>query len=281
MYRVTKSGVGPFPRGSQPRPVCARRRPPLPVERLLHQPEHPLLAAGFLGQGFALVAGLQAPPVDEVALARPGVVLVAAHRPDQAHEGLRRREHLDHPRAPLDLAVHALLDVVRPHPVPVLPGERGVGEGRGRGLLEGLGAALVHGGEQVDGAAVARPPPSAGSASAKAALRAATAAEPSPFPCGSAPSTLRSRCAMQRCQAAPGRDSRHGPDEALVGVRDDEAHAREPAGPERQQEAAPGEVRTRCRCTLCPRRACAPSPSSATAVTSATDLGAPASRHGT
>ena len=105
------------------------RRPPLSVERLLHQPEHPLLAAGFLGQGLALVAGLQAPPVDEVALARPGVVLVAAHRPDEAHEGLRRREHLDHPRAALDLAVHALLDVVRPHPVPVLPGEREVGEG--------------------------------------------------------------------------------------------------------------------------------------------------------
>lgn len=41
--------------------------------------------------------------------------------------------------------------------MPVLPGEREVGEGRGRGLLEELGAALVHGGEQVDGAAVARP----------------------------------------------------------------------------------------------------------------------------
>ena len=49
--------------------------------------------AGLRGQGLALVARLEAPPVDEVALARPRVVLVEAHRPDQPHQRRRRREH--------------------------------------------------------------------------------------------------------------------------------------------------------------------------------------------
>ena len=74
--------------------------------------------------------------------------------------------------------------------------------------------------------------------------------------------------------------TRGRPDEALVGVRDDEAHAREPAGPERQQEAAPGEVGLGVD-ALYAHDAPARQPEQATAVTSATDLGAPASRHGT
>ena len=216
------------------------RRPPLPVERLLHQPEHPLLAAGLLGQGVALVAGLQAPPVDEVALARPGVVLVAAHRPDQADERRSRREHLDHPRAALDLAVHALLDVVRPHPVPVLPGEGEVGEGRGRGVLEELGAAPVHGGEQVDGAAVAGPHERRVRLGEGGLERRDGGRPVAP------PAAALQHVALEVRDAAlpggAGQGLADGPGEALVGVRDDEAHAREPAGPERQQEAAPGEV---------------------------------------
>ena len=58
------------PPGPQSRPI-SYAAPPLPVERLLDEPEDPRLAAGLRGQGLALVARLEAPPVDEVALARP------------------------------------------------------------------------------------------------------------------------------------------------------------------------------------------------------------------
>ena len=52
-YRVTKNGVGPSP-GVAVWPHMLRR-PPLPVERLLHQPEHPLLPARVAASGGVLL----------------------------------------------------------------------------------------------------------------------------------------------------------------------------------------------------------------------------------
>lgn len=121
------------------------RHPPLPVERLADDPEHPLGPARLRGEGLALVAGRERPGVDEVPRGEPDVVLVAAHRADQPDQRVERGEHLHDPRAPLDLAVHPLLDVVGPHPDGVLAREVQVGERRRPRLLEQLGAARVDG----------------------------------------------------------------------------------------------------------------------------------------
>lgn len=131
------------------------RHPPLPVERLADDPEHPLGPARLRGEGLALVAGRERPGVDGVPRGEPGVVLVAAHRADQPDQRVERGEHLHDPRAPLDLAVHPLLDVVGPHPDGVLAREVQVGERRRPRLLEQLGAARVDGRQQVAGLAVA------------------------------------------------------------------------------------------------------------------------------